>query len=83
MLFRSETKKRVELLPEEWNDDFGPDFYEHAIENGFYYVAPKDEWKSDVESIPAPGIKQFNTPSAEEVQIEMNHLKKGLVNVDE
>lgn len=36
-------KKRIELIPEEWNDDFGEEFYEHFLDNGFYYIAPNTD----------------------------------------
>ena len=51
--------KKVTLCPEEWADDFGEEFYEHTLENGFYYIAPNTEWQSQAKSILAPGMEQF------------------------
>lgn len=70
-------KRRVELCPEEWTDDFGDEFYEHRLENDFYYLAPNTEWQAQAESIPAPGMQQYSIPSAEEFQLSMEKLKRG------
>lgn len=35
------TRRRIEMCPAEWTDDFGEEFYEHVLENGFYYLAPE------------------------------------------
>lgn len=73
-------KKRVEMCPEEWNDDFGEEFYEHTLENGFYYITPSLEWNTQAESIPAPGMKQYDVPSETEIQESIDTLKKGMMN---
>ena len=70
------TRRRVELCPAEWTDDFGEEFYEHVLENGFYYLAPDSEWRTSVNSIPAPGMEQLATPSAEELQLTMEDLMR-------
>ncbi|MBQ7146284.1 MAG: recombinase family protein [Lachnospiraceae bacterium] len=70
-------KRRVELCPEEWIDDFGVEFYEHRLENDFYYLSPNANWQADAPSIPAPGIKQYSVPSKEELNISINELTKG------
>lgn len=69
--------KRVSLCPEDWDNDFGEEFYEHTIENDFYYIAPRKEWNSQAASIPAPGIVQFKSATIEELQMDMNALRKG------
>lgn len=76
-------KRRVDICPEEWDDDFGEEFYEHALENGFNYIAPKTEWLSEADSIPAPGIEQYARPTAEELEISMSTLKKDMVSANE
>ena len=76
------SKRRVELCPDEWTDDFGDEFYEHVIENDFYYLAPNTEWQAQAESIPAPGIAQYDVPSAEEFQLSLDMLKRGAENAD-
>ena len=72
----NKTKRRVELCPAEWSDDFGDEFYEHILENGFYYLAPDNEWRTSAASIPAPGIQQLATPSDTELQLTLEALKR-------
>jgi site-specific DNA recombinase len=72
----SKAKRRVELCPAEWTDDFGDEFYEHVLENGFYYLTPECDWNAAVESIPAPGIEQIIVPSSDQLQLAMNDLLK-------
>lgn len=78
----STQKRRVELCPEEWTDDFGDEFYEHTLENGFYYIAPNSEWQSQAESVPAPGMEQYAVPSETELQSGMERIMKGANNTD-
>ena len=70
-------KQRIELCPDEWTDDFGEEFYEHTLENGFYYLTPDSDWQTQTQSIPAPGMEQYLIPSAEELQQSMATIKKG------
>ena len=67
-------RRRVELCPAEWTEDFGDEFYEHILENGFYYLTPDCEWRISATSIPAPGIEQFTVPTAAEFQLTMKDL---------
>ena len=69
--------KKVTLCPEEWADDFGEEFYEHTLENGFYYIAPNTEWQSQAKSILAPGMEQFVSTTPEELQMSIEELKRG------
>ena len=69
-------RRRVEMCPAEWTDDFGDEFYEHVLENGFYYLTPDSEWHTTAASIPAPGIEQLTVPSAAELQMKINELPK-------
>ena len=75
-------RRRVELCPEEWTDDFGEEFYEHTVENGFYYLAPDSEWQTQARSIPAPGMQQFAVPTADELETSIENLKRGVVEID-
>lgn len=70
-------KRRVELCPDEWTDDFGEEFYEHTLENGFYYLTPYSDWRTGIQSIPAPGIKQYVIPTSEELQKSLGTIKEG------
>lgn len=69
-------RRRVEMCPAEWTDDFGDEFYEHVLENGFYYLTPDSEWHAQAGSIPAPGIEQFSKPSQADLQLSMDELTK-------
>ena len=70
------SKRRVSLYPDEWIDDFGEEFYEHSLDNGFFYLTPDTEWNAQAASIPAPGIAQISTPTAEELQLSIDLLMK-------
>lgn len=73
----SKVRRRVELCPEEWDTNFGDGFYEHALENGFYYVTPNTEWNSQASSILAPGMEQFPSASPEQLQMSIENLMRG------
>ncbi len=72
-------KRRVELLPEEWEDNFGPEFYAHTLENGLFFIAPNMEWNSQAKSIMAPGVAQYAVPTEEQLQMTIENLTRGLV----
>lgn len=73
----STARRRTELCPAEWTDDFGEEFYEHILENGFYYLAPNSEWRTTAASVPAPGMEQFDVPTAEQLQLTIDNLTRG------
>ena len=75
----NQSRRRVALCPDEWSDDFGEEFYEHTLENGFFYLTPFTEWKAQATSIPAPGIEQICIPTAEDLQTSMDNLKRGAI----
>ena len=79
----AQRKRRVMLCPDEWTDDFGEEFYEHVLENGFFYLTPDSEWRTNAESIPAPGMAQFPTPSADALQLSIDTLMRGTNTDDE
>ena len=67
-------KKRTELFPEPWADTFGVEFYDHIMENSFFYIAKKSSWQARRSSIPAPGIEQYAVPTEEEIQTMIGTL---------
>ena len=69
-------KRRTTLTPEEWNDSFGEEFYDYALENSFYYLAPRNDWNAQAKSIVAPGVKQVAVLSQEELQASIKQLKE-------
>jgi len=68
-------RKRTTLCPEEWNDSFGEEFYDYALENSFYYLAPRTDWNAQAKSILAPGVKQIAVMSQDELQASIEQLK--------
>lgn len=81
MLVEAETAdnercRRIDLCPEEWDQDFGPEFYEHYLENGFYYIAPKTEWRSQAKSVHAFG-NGTELSTAEQLQLTIDDLLRG------
>ena len=73
----STARRRVSLTPDEWIDDFGEEFYEHTLDNGFFYLTPDTEWNAQAASIPAPGIEQISAPTPEQLQMSIEMLMKG------
>lgn len=69
-------KRRTTLTPEEWNDSFGEEFYDYALENSFYYLAPRNDWNAQAKSIVAPGVKQIAVLSQEELRASIEQLKE-------
>lgn len=69
-------KRRTTLTPEEWNDSFGEEFYDYALENSFYYLAPRSDWNAQAKSIVAPGVKQIAVLSQEELRASIEQLKE-------
>ena len=72
------TSRRISLTPEEWADDFGEEFYEHSLDNGFFYIAPNTEWHSQAKSVLAPGLEQFISTSPEELKQSIDELTRGM-----
>ena len=73
-------RRRVAMCPEEWNESFGDDFYEYALDNSFFFLAPKTDWKSDVKSVAPPGIQQFQVKTEEELDMSIAQImqKEGI-----
>lgn len=74
----SKAKRRVEFCPAEWDGEFGDGFYEHALDNGFYYIAPHAEWNSQARSILAPGMEPFSSVSPEQLQMSIENIMRGI-----
>lgn len=70
--------RRMDYIPEEWNDTFGKDFYEHRIQNGLFYGNSQGEWNSQADSIPLPDETHQQLPPDEEIQISMEKLKRSV-----
>ncbi len=70
-------RRRVNLYPEEWEGEFGEEFYEHMLENGFFYLMPAAEWHAQAASIPAPGMNKIVVPTMDDLQVRMALLKEG------
>ena len=60
-------KRRVDLCPDEWQDSFGEEFYDYAIDNSFYYLAPKTNWKADSRSVTVPGVSRISVKTEDDL----------------
>lgn len=69
-------KRRVDLCPEEWNDTFGEEFYEYSLQNSFYFLAPRTDWKAQAASMAVPGQDQVTILSDAELEESMMNLRK-------
>ena len=76
MTEEEQSRKRVEICPDEWADDFGEDFYDHIIENEFYYLALTTEWQTYASCVPAPGIEQYAGSNEEDLKRNLENLMK-------
>lgn len=68
-------KHRVDLCPDEWNDSFGDDFYDYSLQNSFYFLDKKTNWKSQMSSVAVPG-QQLTILSDMELENSMMDLRK-------
>jgi len=69
-------KRRIDLCPEEWNDTFGEEFYEYSLQNSFYFLAPRTDWKAQADSIAVPGQDQVTILTDAELEESMINLRK-------
>lgn len=65
----------VSLCPEEWNDSFGPDFYDYNVQNGFFFIASKSDWNTHAKAIEIPNSKRVPVLSAHELHMSMKNLR--------
>lgn len=72
----SPKKKRIEMFPEQWEDCFGEEFYDHIMENEMFYLAKSAAWQVHRPSVPAPGMAQYVVPSKNELQTEIETLTR-------
>ena len=68
-------RRRTEMCPEEWNESFGEEFYDHALENSFYFLAPRTDWRATSQSVAAPGIPQMSVKTEDELETVLEKLK--------
>ncbi len=69
-------KRRVDLTPEDWNDSFGEEFYEYSLQNSFYFLAPRTDWKAQASSMAVPGQDQVTILTDAELEESMLNLRK-------
>ena len=70
-------RRRTTLCPDEWQDNFGDEFYDYALENSFYFLAPRREWNSQAASIPVPGTSQVEVLNDDQLLARIDTLKEG------
>lgn len=68
-------RRRVDMLPEEWNDEFGPDFYEFSTRDEYYLARLMNSWDSDAKSHPVAGSEQITLLSPEELSESIQKIK--------
>lgn len=69
-------RRRVALCPEEWNDSFGDEFYEYSLQNSFYFIAPRTDWKAQEASRAVPGQDTVPILTDAELEERMTNLRK-------
>lgn len=70
-------RRRTTLCPDEWQDNFGDEFYDYALENSFYFLAPRREWNSQAASVPVPGTSQIEVLNDDQLLARIDTLKEG------
>ncbi len=73
-------RRRVDMCPEEWDDSFGDEFYDYALDNSFYFLAPKTDWKADSQSVMVPGVQQFHIKSEDDLESSIELLRQKVGN---
>ncbi len=75
---------RIDLLPEEWEGTFGEEFYTYSVHNGFYYLNSHDGWNAQAKSRLVPGCTKVSPISQEELQINLENIRRraGAVNAE-
>ena len=68
-------RRRVDMCPDEWQDSFGDEFYDYALDNSFFFLSPKTDWKAGCRSVDAPGIQQIKIKTDEDLEISIEILK--------
>ena len=68
-------RRRTVLYPDEWQDSFGDEFYDYALENSFYFLAPRKDWNAQAASIPVPGMEQLSVLTDDQLLERIDTLK--------
>lgn len=53
-------KKRIVTFPEEWESEFGKEFYEYGITHQFRHLSANFDWRSNNKCKPIPEVMQFD-----------------------
>ena len=69
-------RRRTTLCPDEWQDSFGDEFYEYALDNSFFFLAPRRDWNARAASIPAPGMTTVSVLSDSEILERIDTLRE-------
>jgi len=67
-------KKRVVTFPEEWDSEFGMEFYRYGIANQFRHLPMSFDWKADSKCKPVPDTMQLDLLS----EVELHDMIEGL-----
>lgn len=69
-------RRKVPILPEEWEESFGSEFYEYAVDNAFYFISPKSDWKADLPSTEVRCFNQITLKSEDELDRSIQIIKQ-------
>lgn len=61
-------KKRIVTFPEEWESEFGMEFYEYGLNNQFRYLHSNADWKAGSKPKPIPDAMRFEPLSDTDLQ---------------
>ena len=76
-------RTRVKICPEEWEDSFGSEFYDFALENGLYYLPDNARLGADVKSTAIPSEIQVAVMHPEALLDEAQKLRMRMEEADE
>ncbi len=69
--------RRTTLCPDEWEFTFGQEFYDHAMENSFFYLDDRSGWKASDQGHEFNDGKSPRIPTTEELQQSLHLIQKG------
>ena len=75
-------RRRINMIPEEWNDEFGLDFYNYGLQNEYYTLELNPEWNAEIKSRPVVGSEQVELLSPEKLEESIEKIRTRIKNHD-
>jgi hypothetical protein len=75
-------KKRIVTFPEEWETEFGMEFYRHGVTHQFRHLSPNFDWKAGSKSKPVSEEMDFDLLSDVEIKDMIEGLRASQGGVD-